>query len=147
MRVDPPREVLGARLEPHDRLTLRLVRTSIVHAPGALLTAASTWQQYGVQAPLVRLKQWQFAVARDGRVCVRGVPLPPIHGVQLVESHGVATAAGWTWSPAVDAAVVRTILQLPEGDFAILHADGAWERIGAGDFVAATRQAIRQSFR
>jgi hypothetical protein len=118
------------------------------HAPqpaNLLLASLATWQLYVESAPAVRLKLWSFAVREGRRVAVRGVPLPPLPGVACIEVEGVAVPAGWTWSPPLEAAVVRTLLGLAAGDVALLQPDGSYEVIAGEDFVAATRSAVRLS--
>ncbi|HVW35796.1 MAG TPA: hypothetical protein VHB99_00775, partial [Pirellulales bacterium] len=72
-------------------------------------------------------------------------PLAPLGGVQYVEESGIAVPAGWHWSPAVEAAVVRAALGLEPGDSALWFADGSWQKIAADDWVRATRSAARFS--
>ena len=96
-----------------------------------------------IEAPQVRLDRWRFAVAADGRVAVHGQPLPPLPGRRWVEQEGIAVPAGWTWTPAVEAALLRQVFGLAEGDVALWDVDGAWERIAADEFVRATRAAVR----
>ena len=68
--------------------------------------------------------------------------LPPLPGQRWVEQEGIAVPAGWTWTPAVEAALVRQVFGLAAGDVALWHADGAWERIAGDEFVRATRAAV-----
>lgn len=125
------------------RAALRLVRSSEPRAASWLLTTMREWGAYVETAPQVRLDRWTFAVDATGSVVVRGAPLPPLPGVQCVEQAGIGVPSGWTWSPAVDAAVVRAVLRLDEGNCALWLSDGAWQKIEAGDWVRATRSAVR----
>jgi hypothetical protein len=119
-----------------------------------LLSRFDLWAAYAIEAPQIRLNPWRFAVAADGRVAVHVQPqakrvanlssaLPPLPGRRWVEQDGVAIPAGWSWTPAVDAALLREVFGLAEGDVALWHADGTWERIAAEEFVRATRAAVR----
>ena len=83
------------------------------------------------------------AGGEGSRVAIHGTPLPPLPGRMFCETDGVAAQAGWTWTPAVEARIVRQVLGLAKGDLALLHADGSWEHLRAGGFVAATRSAVR----
>ena len=98
---------LGA--ESRDRVAVRLVRGGETREANLLLTTLDTWTTYAETAPLVRLEPLAFAVNGVGDVLVRGVPLPPLPGVRLVEEKGIAVPCGWTWEPAVDADVLRNL--------------------------------------
>jgi len=141
--VEPPVAGLAGRLE--ERIALRLVRSTEVAEPGAMLTQIAAWQAYVHTAPQVRLDRWRFAAAADGRALVCGQPLPPIPGVRLVDRAGILTPAGWTWSPPVEAVVVRAACGIPAGALLLWHADGRWERVPGDDLVRATRCAVRQT--
>jgi hypothetical protein len=124
-------------------LTLGLVRSSEPSEPTWLLTNLDAWAEYAATAPQLRLARWSFVCAHDGRVLVRGAPLPPLAGRRLVDQQGVAVPAGWSWTPAVDASVVRQTLGLETGDCAVFSDDGSWASIRADDWVVATRSAVR----
>lgn len=129
-----------------NRVRLQLVRGGPVRDANLLLTAIEAWFAFAERAAQIRLQQLAFAASDTGTVLVRGVPLPPLPGVRFVEDQGIAVPCGWTWSPAVDADVVRGLLQLQTGDLALLHADGTWDHLRADDFVRATRSAVRATF-
>src|SRR5262249_31263404 len=76
--ADPQPAALAA--EAPDHVTLKLVRGSDEKEPTVLLTTAASWAAYASEAPLVRLKPLAFAAAEDGRVVIKGRPLPPIPG-------------------------------------------------------------------
>ena len=122
---------------------LRLVRSNEPCDPTWLLATLEAWVAYAVTAPQVRLARWSFAADRQGGILVRGAPLPPLPGTRCVESHGIVVPAGWTWSPRVDAMVLRDTFELGQGDSAFWQVDGSWQRILAGDWVRATRSAVR----
>jgi hypothetical protein len=134
---------LAGRVEA--RVPIRLERSGAVLEENVLLTSLAGWVSYGEEAPQVRLERWAFAVSDDGRAVVRGQPLPPLPGERFVEQEGVAVPAGWAWDPPVEAAVLRAVLGLEAGDLALLHPDGTWDRVAAGNFTRASRSAIRQS--
>jgi hypothetical protein len=125
------------------RVPLTLVRSTVPEEPGILLVEVPQWAAYAAEAPEVRLQRWTFALAADGRVAVRGQPLPPLRGERFIEYEGIAVPAGWTWSPPVEPAVVRELLTLEPGDVALWRTDGSWERIATADFVRASRAAAR----
>ena len=68
-------------------------------------------------------------------------------GQRWVEHEGIAVPAGWTWTPAVEAGLLRQAFELAEGDVALWHEDGAWERIAADELVRATRAAVRATMK
>jgi MoxR-vWA-beta-propeller ternary system domain bpX2 len=140
VRLDPA--ALPGRLL--DTVSLRMVPSTIEREANVLLLPLAVWARYAVEAPQVRLQRWTFAVATR-LVVLRGLPLPPLPGQHFCEAEGVAMQAGYSWEPAVDATVLCSVLRLEKGDLALLHADGSWDHIRAGDFVAATRAAVRLS--
>jgi hypothetical protein len=143
MGFELPPAVLAGRSEA--TAPLALVRSDRMEDASLLLARFDLWAAYAVTAPQVRLDRWRFAVAADGRVAVHGRPLPPLPGQCWVEREGIAVPAGWTWTPAVEAALVRQVFALAAGDVALWHADGAWERIAGEQFVRATRAAVRET--
>jgi hypothetical protein len=135
-------------------LELRLVRSAVEREATLLVTDLATWAAYATRAPQVRLERWTFAACEDGRVLIRGTPLPPLAGCRCTEVAGVVVPAGWTWTPAVAAPVVRGLLGLSEEaptdmgtrtiDLALcLAEERAWEILPAEAFVRATRSAVR----
>lgn len=127
------------------RVGLRLVRDLQERTPSLLILSIERWLHYAETAPQVRLDGLQFVADERGRVLVRGTPAPPLAGERLVEDSGIAVPAGWWWSPAVDGPVLRELLGLEAGELAVLGLDGRVERIARGDFVRATRSAVRQT--
>ena len=124
--------------------------------PRSCSRGSTFWAAYAVAAPQVRLDRWRFAVAGDGRVAVHcqfqsrqvtnlSYILPPLPGQRWVEQEGIAVPAGWTWSPAVETAILRQVFGLAAGDLALWHTDGTWERIAADEFVRSTRTAVRET--
>jgi len=109
-----------------------------------LLVPIQLWVQFGIHASRARLDPLRFAVSGDGLAAVRGVPLPPLPGTRFVERDGVALPAGQRLCPAVPAAVIRQVLQLADGELALLWPD-RYEVLADDCFVAATRSALRAS--
>jgi len=126
-------------------VSLRLVRSPCEEEAHVLVLEIKHWLDYCTRAPQVRLNCWQFALRADGRVVVRGLPMPPLPGERCTERDGVAVPVGWTFEPTIDAAVLQGRLVLEPGDLALFAADGSWEWLRAGDFVRATRSAVRAS--
>jgi len=122
---------------------LALVRSTVERAPTWLLTDLETWTAYAATAPQVRLACWSVAADPAGRVEVRGTPLPPLPGARFVETDGIAVPLGYAWSPGVPAALLRQAFRLEHGDALLWTADGTRRRIAAGDWVRATRSAVR----
>jgi hypothetical protein len=122
---------------------LALVRSTIERDAAWLLTTLDAWSAYTAIAPQVRLACWSFAANSTGLVLVRGTPLPPLPGTRFVEMEGIAVPLGFAWSPAMPAAVLRRVFKLEKDDAVLWTADGMRRRIAAGDWVRATRSAVR----
>jgi len=139
--------VAAGHVTPFEPVALRLVRDTSLRQPNLLLTALATWSDYAAIAPQCRLQHWSFAANQQGEALVRGLPLPPLPGRQLVETEGIAVEAGWTWFPAVEAAVLRRKYQLSSGDLLLIQPgpglQAVTDVIPAVAFVKATRSAVR----
>lgn len=139
--------VVESRVDPIEPVMLRLARDTTLRQPNLLLTTLKIWADYAASAPQFRLQHWSFAANQRGQVLIRGVPLPPLPGRQLIETEHVAVDAGWTWFPGVEPLVLRRKLQLASGDLLLMQLgeadDSVIEVIPAEAFVKATRSAVR----
>ena len=145
LAVEAPSAALGGQRPAP--AALGGVRSPIERPANGILTTLKAWTTYVDTAAAIRLRCVSFAAASDGRVIVRGTPIPPVAGLRLVEDDGVAVPCGWAWTPAVEAAVVRELLGLEDDDFALLMPDGHMEVVRANDFAAACRSAVRLTAR
>ena len=143
--LDAPPPLLPAVSER--LVSLALVRTTVGRPTRLLLCELDVWVDYAVTAPEIRLDGLVFAASDDRRVLVRStggiVPTPPIPGRHHVEEQDIAWPAGFSFSPAVGAAVIRRRLGIPERDLALFDEDGSYELVPACDFVRASRAAAR----
>jgi len=140
-QVALPVATLAARLLK--RVPFRLDRVGTHEEASLLLTRKADWLAYGDSASQVRLDRLTFAAASDGRVLVRGQPLPPIAGERYYARAGVATPCGWGWPASLDAKVVRDALGIGADELALFSPAGTWESIPGDQFVRATRSAVR----
>ena len=124
------------------RANISLVRSSQPAEPNLLRVSMQDWAHYVCQAPQIRLANLQFAACRHQAVVV-GEPLPPIRGDYFYQQQAVAAPVGYRWQPEVDAAVLRKMLQLEEGDIALLLPEGGLSLIKSNQFVGVTRSAVR----
>lgn len=124
------------------RAKIAMVRDEHERPCNLLLTDHHRWTTFVKTCPQVRLAKWSFAASADGRVLIRGTPLPPVPGTRYVEQAGVAVEAGWWWSPDVSPHVVRRALSIPSGAIGLLSADGQLELVPGSEFVTATRTAV-----
>lgn len=143
LALAPQPAALGAELP--GRVALRLARAEQESPATLLLTSIEAWAAYAVGAPAVRLSVLTMAACADGRVIVRGMPLPPVRGTRFTLDEGIAIPCGFCVVPRVDAAVLKDRLGLAEGDIALFRPDGAYERIVAASFARATRGGARQT--
>lgn len=123
---------------------LTFVPCEEIVAPSVLRLSLAAWREYVVTAPNVRLSRWEFAANPHGEVLVRGTPLPSLPGQHYWEADGLLVPCGWRWSPALSADIVRTVLRLDPGMFAIADCmTSSWEIIPPEAFVPARRQNVR----
>jgi hypothetical protein len=122
---------------------LCLVRSTDERATNLLLVRFTDWYDYAIQAPRLRLDRLSFAASDDGQALIRGTPAPPIPGQGFVEVQGIATPAGWTWSPELDAGVLHQAWRLHNDDLAIFALDGTCDVVSCDAFVRSTRSAVR----
>ena len=132
---------------PVPRVPLTLVRSAEEQQSVLLETTLNQWAEYAASAPKVRLDQWAFAVSAEGRVLVRGQPLPSLAGRQYWESDGVAIPVGWTCSPAITGIALSKLVGRATGEVVLLNENGSSESIPADAFVRASRSAIRATAR
>jgi hypothetical protein len=124
-------------------VSIGVVRDDQERTVNLLITTAAAWAHFAGSAAEVRLANLRFAMAEDGRVAVVGSPLPAMAGDYYCERDGIATPAGWTWSPPVDPIVLSELLRLERGDVALLSLAGDCEVLPADNFVQASRAAAR----
>lgn len=125
------------------RASITLVRTSEEQVANALLVEWSAWSEFAVAAAEIRLRDLRFAAARDGRAWIEGRPVPSLAGERYHLRDGIAVPCGWTWSPALDVAVLRRWLGLAPGDTAMGIPGEGWVVVQDEQFVGATRKAVR----
>lgn len=114
-------------------------------AADLVLVSRSTWETWAVTAPQARLEPLRFALSSDGRVCVRGLPLPPLPGEAWGLHQGIALRAGFDFPPVCTPAWLARMLDVPQGGLALWHEDGSSEVLPASAFIPATRANVRAS--
>jgi hypothetical protein len=139
--VKPQPAALGG--EPPRRASLRLERVDTEQPANILVTTVEAFADYATAAPLVRLRPLRVAASSDGRAILRGDPLPPLPGRRYAERDGLAAPCGFGFSPALESAVLRRLLDLTPDDLALFHEDGSYERIDASSFARASRGTAR----
>lgn len=111
----------------------------------ALLTDWPTWAQWADGAPEARLHRLRFAVSSKRQVLVIGDMLPPIPGQEYWNRDLLLLPAGYDLEFPVLAVLAKQRLA-PDNDAVILlDPSGAWEKVHAGQFVAALRSAVRRT--
>lgn len=124
---------------------LKLVRQpySADVAPNLLLVPLALFADYIELAPEIRLKRWSFVVSGDGECLVRGEPLPPLPGAFFIERAKVATPVGFTWSPPIDAATLRSTAGAAEDELLLWREEGSCQVIDLTDFSRVSRAVVR----
>jgi hypothetical protein len=141
MRVELTVAALPA-LEPRP-VPLQLIRSTDEREPELLLTGLDAFQHFVSQAAHVRLSRLQFATAADGRVLVRGKPLPPIPGHRFILHCGVAVPVGFTWQPAVSPEVIERRFAVSGDALVLWNEDGTITRLHGEQFIPVSRSAVR----
>ena len=128
--------------ESGEKCGLTLVASDHAKEANALLASSDVWADWASNAPSVRLRPLKFAASYGGRVLILGLPLPPIPGRRLVEEQGIVVPAGFTWSPAVSASTIRTLLGISTQAY-VLWEDSGVHLLADELFVAANRSSAR----
>jgi hypothetical protein len=140
-QVELPVAALPA-LEPRI-VSLRLIRSGAEQEPELLLTDIAAFHKFASQAAQVRLERLQFAAAADGRVLVRGKPLPPLPGCRYVLHCGIAVPAGFCWEPAVSPEVLARRFVVSRDALVLWNKDGTITRLHGEQFIPVSRSAVR----
>ncbi len=123
-------------------IPLKLARSSRVEPAALARLTRADWLSYAANAPQARLDRLVFATC-DRYTVVHGQPIPPIRSTCFWLRDGVAAPVGFRWTPAVDAGVLKKMLDLEQGDIALLLPEGGSTVIRSEQFVAASRSAVR----
>ncbi|QDU49251.1 hypothetical protein [Gimesia panareensis] len=126
-----------------ERVPFQLIRSRQNQPANILLTTLVNLKSLVDFSPQIRLNPLRYAIDNQQRAILCGAPLPPLEGSFYYEQKGIAAAAGWTWSPAVDVEVLQSLFQLKRGDVVLLHADQTRELIRSDRFAPLTRSSVR----
>ena len=129
--------------EARQKIPVILVRSAKEEKAAALRVSLNDWVRFATHAPAIRLKPLRFAATEEREVLVLGHPLPGIPGKRYSQNSGLFVPCGFTWSPPVDAAVLRELFELKTSDIALLAEDNTHQVIHAEQFVPASRSAAR----
>lgn len=124
---------------------LRLERSHRERPAELLEVDAAVWGRYVQEVAGIRLTELQYALSSEGRVLIRGRPMPALPGSRLWLEAGMAVPCGWEWRPVVPAKVVAERLELQAGEMAVLAEDGSYEVVPEQAWVAASRSSVRLS--
>lgn len=138
------RQVAALPGEPPRPVPLQIVRGGSPRPASVLVCGRERWFAHALAASTLRLARWQFASSGDGRILVRGTPLPAIPGELFVEHAGVCIPCGFTWSPSVSPTILRRLLHVLPGELILFRSDTTYERIPAIHLCQATRSMIRK---
>lgn len=127
------------------RIPVSLVRDDNEQPALALLTGLEAWVDYASGAALARLAPLRFAAMENREVLVLGAPLPSISGRRFTGTEGILTPSGFTWTPKVEAGVLRQLFELRPDDWVLLAEDNTHQVIRAEQFVPVSRSAARRT--
>ncbi|MDB6070414.1 MAG: hypothetical protein JWL81_1585 [Verrucomicrobiales bacterium] len=122
-----------------------LVRSSSLKEPAALLAPLSVLLGWAENAPRPRLRSLVFAAAPDGRVFVRGTPLPPVPGTAFYFQSNLALPCGWDFAPPLRADWVAQSLAVPVHSTVLLTPENGAVEISQESFVPLTLAALRRT--
>ncbi len=143
LTIAAPPAVLPGRQQ--GKLEITLTRSSCETEPTALLARLEDLTAWADKASRLRLGRLSFAAAADGRVFVRGTPLPSVPGIPWYFQGNLALPAGWEFAlPLRPAWVERALLPAP-GSIALVDPDGCMEIIGQEGFAPLTLAALRRT--
>ena len=109
------------------------------------MTSLRIWKEYVEAAPLIRLKQLQFAVSEDDQALIIGMPVPPIPGKAYTLRDHILLPAGYDLDPPVVRPLIRSRLNPLEDAWLLFDTDGSWQRIPLQYCMPATRSAARMT--
>ena len=149
------------------RLRLTLERTTSEQDATLLVTEWTSFSNWALTAPEVRLRSCRFAVCRESlaefgsssgprhqvggprhRVAIMGQLLPPLVGARFWLTGSIAIPLGFHWVPRVDAKTVEAVFAKATEDSApkirLWHAEQHLvEEIVTSDWVPLTRANVR----
>ncbi len=126
-----------------DRSPLLLVRGSLEYPNTGLLTTLRCFAEYTETAPAIRLAGCRFVADENSRVFIMGDPLPALPGTYFYQRERLWLPAGWTWSPALEPALVQQVLKLAPSEHLLWETSLQAQRFDEAYFVTATRAAVR----
>jgi hypothetical protein len=141
LQIEMPTSAMPAN--PPSAVRLRLARSTGEKNPDLLQTSLDELSRFAAMAAQVRLDCLQFAADAEGKVLVRGQPLPPLPGQRFVVHGGVAVPSGFSWEPAVSAEVLARRLGVSGDALVVWNEDGTIIPLHSEQFVPVSRSAIR----
>lgn len=143
LTIAAPAAVLPGRQQ--EKLEITLTRSSCETEPTALLASLADLAVWVDKASRLRLGRLSFAAAADGRVFVRGTPLPSVPGTSWYFQGNLALPAGWEFAPPLRPAWVERALLPAPGSIALVEPHGHVELIGQEGFAPLTLAALRRT--
>lgn len=155
--VIPSAQIAAVQI-PRVRLTLE--RTVQEQEAALLVADVTTFCEWALSAPEIRLRGSRIAVSRSKfrepddcrvpvpRVAIQGQPLPPLMGERYWLAGSIAIPLGFTWSPHVNVKTLENVLScgFEESSRRILiwrFDENVIEQIVSSDWVAVTRANVR----
>ena len=129
--------------EQPNRVPLLLVRSAREQEPDLLLGDLDDLVRFASIAARVRLERLHFAANENGKVLVRGRPLPSAPGQRFVLHGGVAVPAGFSWEPHVAPAVLARRFAVSDDALVLWNEDQTITRLHSEQFFPLSRSALR----
>jgi len=126
------------------KVPIQLVSSQNAHPAYALQTSFKNWKTYVESAPLIRLKQLQFAISMDKTVLIIGEPLPTLQGTSFWRDGNLLIPSGFDFEYGFLGTLINQKLSSSVESLILFSADGIATTIPNASFQLASRAMVKQ---
>lgn len=127
------------------RMEISLARAAVEAPAEAWLGPLETLLAWAEGASRLRMERLKFAAAADGRVLVRGTPLPPVPGSVWYFRGALGFPCGLEPAPPLLPEWIESSLGLSRGSTALWSGEGGFEVIPGESWVPLSLAALRRT--